>query len=60
MKLEVKQDSLEIIPESEMEIGWIEHVLELRLDGDSIPLVRVNAVGLSCIAYLKVAPEEGD
>ena len=53
MKLKVTRYFLEIIPEGETDEAYIEEVLGLGKEGDKIELIRVNASGLSCIAYLK-------
>lgn len=42
MKLEVERYGLRIIPETEVEIAWIEEVLRLKKEGDAVPLKRVN------------------
>lgn len=51
MKLRVSRYSLEIIPENATDEAWLEEVLNLKEAGDTVPLRRVNAVGLSCWAY---------
>lgn len=60
MKLKIMRYSLQIVPEDgsypnndERDTAFIEEVLGLRKDGDSIKLTRRNASGLSCIAYLE-------
>ena len=63
MKLDIGRRSIKIIPEDrtisgygtqdERDTAFIEEVLGLRHDGDSINLVRRNTYGLSCIAYLE-------
>ena len=65
MKLEIHRNSLKIIPEDksaircdERDTAYIEEVLGLKKDGDSIKLVRKNAYGLSCIAYLETKKED--
>lgn len=63
MKLKVTRYSLQIVPETsydnsdERDTAFIEDVLGLEKNGDWIKLKRVNASGLSCIAYLET---EGD
>ncbi len=42
----------------DINVAFIEEVLGLKNDGDSIRLVRKNASGLSCIAYLETMKEE--
>ena len=58
MKMEVRRDSIVIIPESELDEAFLEEVLGLREAGDSIPARRKNAMGLSCWAYLEIMREE--
>lgn len=53
MKLNVTETTLQIIPESKMEVGWIEAVLGLKNAGDSIPLTREDVVGLSSLYCLE-------
>ena len=60
MKLNITTRGLEIIPEDkgypnrdERDTAFIENVLGLKKNGDSILLIRHNPNGESCIAYLK-------
>ena len=63
MKLDISRYSIKIIPEDntisgfgqqdERDTAFIEEVLGLRKDGDSVRLIRKNAHGLLCIAYLE-------
>lgn len=53
MKLEVDRQGLRITPESELDEAFIELQLKLWKDGDHVKLVRRNAMGLSCIAFLE-------
>lgn len=55
MKLVVNRYSLEIIPESTIDEAYIEEVLGLKNSEDKIALVRKNAFGLRCIAYLETS-----
>lgn len=52
MKLKVERYGLRIEPESEIDIVYIEEILGLKTEDDTIKLRRENAHGLSCIAYL--------
>ncbi len=52
MHMEVRK-RIVIYPDNEMDEAYIEKVLGLEKEGDSIKLVRRNAIGLSCIAYLE-------
>ena len=62
MKLKVTRNSIQIIPdrfsEDERDEAYIEEVLGLRQEGDSIRLVRRNAAGLSSLAYLETEKEK--
>ena len=60
MKYKEERSRITIEPSNDMEIAYIEEVFGLKKDGDSIELVRKNAMGLSCIAYLetKVKPQQ--
>jgi len=66
MRLEIHRYSIQIVPESDSVIpyrdgrdtAFIEEVLGLRKSGDSIKLVRKNAFGLGCIAYLETERDE--
>ena len=60
MRLEITRDSLKIIPETLHGYGedcrdeaFIEAVLGLEKEGDWIKLIRRDAHGLSCLAYLE-------
>jgi len=60
MRLSITKYGLEIYPEDtsypykdERDTAFIENVLGLKKEGDSIKLVRKDARGLSCLAYLK-------
>ena len=51
MKLRVTRYSLQIIPETETDEAYLETVLHLEHEGDSVKLIRVNGHGLNCWAY---------
>lgn len=60
MKLSINRNTLQITPEDkgyptpdERDTAFIESVLGLKKEGDSIKLIRKDAYGLSCIAYLE-------
>ena len=62
MKLIVEPTHLRIVSTSfsypddsnrNLDIAYIERVLGLKKEGDSVKLVRVNAMGTSSIAYLE-------
>lgn len=57
MKLLITRYSLEIIPEDSLsdkrDTAYIEEVLGLKKDGDSIQLIRRNVSDLSSLAYLE-------
>lgn len=54
VKLIVNRYSMHIEPENEMEIAYLEEVIGLRAEGSSGRAVRVNAMNLSCFAYLEI------
>ena len=54
MRLKINRYSLCIVPEDIKDEVFIEEILHLKNGGDSIPCVRVNAMGLSCIAELEI------
>jgi len=54
MKLELEKYRILIIPENEMEEAYLEHVLNLKEEGDFAQAKRVNAHQLSCWAYLEI------
>lgn len=53
MKLNIERYSLQIIPETPVDEAWLEEVLGLMKEGDSVPLVRVHPMDLSCWAYVE-------
>lgn len=60
MNLRVKRHGLEVESGSfwpDIDIAFVEEVLGLKNDGDYVRLVRKNANGLSCIAYLQTRTE---
>lgn len=62
MHLNVLKDSIRIVPDNilnitEIDTAFIEHVLGLKNEGDSILLTRKNAYNLSCLAYLEAKKE---
>lgn len=58
MKLEVERFRLRIIPESALDEAYLEEVLCLMKDGDSVPMVRRNVTGLSCWAHAEICEVE--
>jgi hypothetical protein len=56
MKLEVERDRLLIKPETPQDEAYLEEVLGLRKMGDTVEIMRVNAMGLSCWAYAEAPP----
>lgn len=53
MKLEIKRTHLKIIPQSPQDEAWIEEVLDLRNEGDSVKLKRSNVYGTGSLAYIE-------
>jgi hypothetical protein len=58
MKLDVGRYSIKLYPENETEEAYMEEVLGLKEAGASIKLVRKNAMGLGCIAYLRTYTQD--
>jgi hypothetical protein len=56
MKFRVERRGISIIPENEQDEAYIEDTLGLKNHHDSIPLVRENAHGLSCMGKLSTHP----
>lgn len=56
MKFKVSRRGIEIIPENDQDTAYIEDTLGLKRDGDAIPLVRQNAIGLGCMGNLTTHP----
>jgi len=64
MRLRITRYSIQIVPEDlsypncdERDLAFIEEVLGLKNEGDSIKLTRVNAMGLRCLAFLEAKKE---
>lgn len=63
MKLEIHERCLKIIPDRfdndgrALDTVFIEEVLGLKKDGDTVKLKRKNAYGVSCIAFLETVKE---
>ena len=59
MKLITRRYCLQIVPETniatgdEIDIAYIEEILGLKKNGDSVSLIRRDVAGLSSIAYLE-------
>lgn len=62
MKYKEERNRITIEPTNDVEIAYIEEVFGMKKDGDKIELVRKNAMGLGCIAYLetKIKPQPRD
>ncbi len=58
MKLQISRYSLSVIPETPQDEAYMEEVLCLMRDGDSVPLVRRNAMGLSCWGHAEAKEVE--
>ena len=63
MRLEVNRYNLQITSDSgfwtNQDTAFLEDTLGLKKDGDAILLVRKNAMGLSCPAYLETKKVSG-
>lgn len=54
MKLEVRRFAIEIVPESEEDIAYIEEVLKLKSQGDSCECIRQNMLTTLSISYIEI------
>lgn len=57
MKMLVGRYTILIVPENETDAAYLEEVFGLKKEGDWIQAKRVNAMGLSCIAYIEIAKD---
>ena len=57
MKFKLTRRGIEVTPENDQDTAYIEDTLGLKQNYDAVPLVRVNAVGLGCIAHLTRSPK---
>lgn len=60
MKLQVDRYSLSIIPENVQDEAYIEEVLGLKRQGDRCQCFRVNAMGLSALAYIQLHRDDSE
>jgi len=58
MRLKVGRKSIQIIPEGEIDVAYIEEVLGLKGDHQICNCERVNAYRLLSIAYLEIKKGE--
>ncbi len=54
MKLQIGRNGIHLIPEGWVDEAYIEEVLGLKKEGDTVFCERKNGTGLSCIAYLQI------
>lgn len=54
MNIEVSRYSINIFPQNEQDVAYLEEVLGLRKSGDIAAAVRIDIIGGSTIAYVKV------
>jgi len=54
MKIKVERQRIKIIPEGEVDEAYIEEVLGLKEKGAVAQAERVDAMGLSCLAYIEI------
>ena len=53
MKLNINRYSIDIVPESVLDIAYVEEVLGLKTNNDYVLLVRKNKMGLDSLGYLE-------
>lgn len=56
MQMVIDRDGIRIVPQSKQDEAYIEDTLGLKNGGDSIKLVRENAMGLHCLSQLSTHP----
>ena len=54
MRLQIDRYDIDIIPETQQDIVYIEEVLGLKDEGQRCTAKRVNAMGLRCLAYVRL------
>lgn len=59
MKLEVRRNSIRIIPETVLDEAFIEEVLGLKAGNQATPCRRVNIQNHMSIAYLEICKAGG-
>ncbi len=59
MRFSVTRRGIEVVPENDQDVAFIEDTLGLKKAGDFVPLVRQNAINLSCMGNLTTAPFPG-
>lgn len=60
MKMNVERSRIQIIPENEIDVAYIEEVLEMRREGDQCVGVRINVMGTSALAYIAIRKSMDD
>jgi len=60
MRLEIQRNRMIIIPDNAVDVACIEEVLKLKAGGDRAACIRVNAMGLSSLAYVEVKADENN
>lgn len=58
MRLNVDRYGIDITPENVQDEAFLEEVLGLKEGGATAVAYRVNAIGLSRIAYMRITKEE--
>ena len=58
MKMVVERYGIKIVPENEIDEAYIEEVLGLEENQDTVPCRRNNAIGLGCISNLSITKEK--
>ena len=54
MRLELERDKVLLVPESEMEEAYLEHILGLHKNFDECKIKRINAHNVNNIFYLEI------
>ena len=58
MRMEIKRYGIEIIPEDEEDIAYIEEVLGLKNEGDKADVIRYNVFGTLSLGYVTIKKQE--
>ena len=58
MKLEMNRYAMKMIPENVQDVVYIEEVLRLREDKDTLPLRRANGIDLKNVACLETVSDD--
>ena len=55
MRLKVGRYSIQIIPDNETDVAYVEEVLGLKRGGDTCECKRENAISMNALAYVEIS-----